>query len=85
MIPVDLDRVFAGQDPDFLVRRGDIINVGTHPFAPFLLRIRGFTLPNPVTNVGYSFTYARNFADIDSFASQRNPANEPDTFPALFP
>ena len=85
MIQVDLDRVFAGKDPDFLVRRGDIINVGTHPFAPFLLRIRGFTLPNPVTNVGYSFTYARNFADIDSFASQRNPANEPDTFPALFP
>jgi len=85
MIQVDLDRVFAGKDPDFLIRRSDIINVGTHPFAPFLLRIRGFTLPNPVTSVGYSFTYARNFADIDSFSSQRNPANVPDTFPALFP
>jgi len=86
MIQVDLDRIFTGQDPDFLVRRGDIINVGTHPFAPFLQRIRALTLPNPVNNVGYSFTYARNFADIDSFAAQRNPANvEPQRFPLIFP
>jgi len=86
MIQVDLDRIFTGQDPDFLVRRGDIINVGTHPFAPFLQRIRALTLPNPVNNVGYSFTYARNFADIDSFAAQRNPANvEPQRFPLIYP
>ncbi len=85
MIQVDLDRIFAGLDPDFIVKRGDIINVGTHPFAPFLERIRAFTLPNPTTNVGYSFTYARNFADIDSFAVQTNPRNEPDQFPRLFP
>jgi protein involved in polysaccharide export with SLBB domain len=85
MIQVDLDRVFAGKDPDFYVRRGDIINVGTHPFAPFLQVIRGWTVPNPVNNVGYSFTYARNYADIDSFAVRQNPHNEPDRFPALFP
>lgn len=85
MIQVNLDRVFAGQDADFFIKRGDIINVGTHPFAPFLQRIRGLTLPNPVTNVGYTFTYARNFADIDSFAVRQNPANEPDRFPNLFP
>jgi protein involved in polysaccharide export with SLBB domain len=85
MIQVDLDRIFAGADPDFFIRRGDIVNVGTHPFAPFLQRIRALTLPNPASNVGYSFTYARNFADIDSFAVRRNPANEPDRFPALFP
>jgi len=85
MIQVDLDRIFAGKDADFLIRRGDIINVGTHPFAPFLQRIRGFTLPNPVTNVGYSFTYARNFADIDSFSVRQNPANRPKQFPNLFP
>ncbi len=80
-----LDRIFAGKDADFLIRRGDIINVGTHPFAPFLSRIRELTLPNVVNNVGYSFTYARNFADIDSFAVKRNPSNEPDRFPSLFP
>jgi len=85
MIQVDLDRIFAGLDPDFLVKRGDIINVGTHPFAPFLQRIRALTLPNPVANVGYGFTYTRNFADIDSFAVRQNPHNEPDRFPALFP
>ena len=85
MIQVNLDRIFAGKDPDFIIRRGDIINVGTHPFAPFLQRIRAFTLPNPTTNVGYGFTYARNYADIDSFAVKRNPHNEEDTFPNLFP
>ncbi len=85
MIQVNLDRIFAGKDADFFVKRGDIINVGTHPFAPFLQRIRALTLPNPVSNIGYSYTYARNFADIDSFASRRNPHNEPDRFPALFP
>ncbi len=85
MIQVNLDRIFAGLDADFTIKRGDIINVGTHPFAPFLERIRGFTLPNPVSNVGYSFTYARNFADIDSFSVRQNPENEVRRFPQLFP
>jgi len=85
MIQVNLDRIFAGLDPDFTIKRGDIINVGTHPFAPFLARIRGLTLPNPVNNVGYSFTYARNFADIDSYSVRQNPHNEPDRFENLFP
>jgi len=85
MIQVNLDRIFAGKDPDFLIRRGDIINVGTHPLAPFLQRIRAWTLPNPVNNAGYSFTYSRNFADIDSYGGRRNPHNEEDLFPGLFP
>jgi protein involved in polysaccharide export with SLBB domain len=85
MIQVNLDRIFAGKDPDFFIKRGDIINVGTHPFAPFLQRIRQWTLPTPRNNVGYSFTYSRNFADIDSFGSRQNPHNEPDRFPGLFP
>jgi len=85
MIQVDLDRVFAGKDPDFFIKRGDIINVGTHPFAPFLRRIRDATLPNIQSTMGYSFTYARNFADIDSFSVRQNPHNKPDRFPNLFP
>lgn len=84
MLQVNLDRIFAGLDPDFIIKRGDIINVGTHPFAPYLQRIRALTLPNIVNNVGYSFTYARNYADIDSFAVRQNPHNEPDLFPRLF-
>lgn len=85
MIQVNIDRIFAGLDPDFQIRRGDIINVGTHPFAPFLERIRAWTLPNPVNNIGYSFTYARNYADIDSFSVRTNPHNRPDLFPNLLP
>ena len=85
MIQVDLERIFAGTDSDFLIKRGDIINVGTHPFAPFLQRLRAWSLPNPVATIGYSFTYARNFADIDSFSVRTNPHNEPDNFPGLFP
>jgi protein involved in polysaccharide export with SLBB domain len=85
MIQVNLDSIFAGKEPDFYIRRGDIINVGTHPLAPFLLRLRILTTPNPTSNVGYSFTYARNFADIDSFGARINPNNQPDRFPGLFP
>lgn len=82
LIQVDLDRIFAAKEPDFFILRGDIINVGTHPFAPFLASLRGFTIPIPTTNVGYSFMYSRNFADIDSFSVQQNPNNTP---PRLFP
>ena len=85
MIQVDLDRIFAGKEPDFTIKRYDIINVGTHPLAPFVQIVRGLTLPTPTTNVGYGFTYSRNYADIDSFAVKRNPHNEPDLLPLLFP
>lgn len=85
MIQVNLDRIFAGKDPDFLIKRGDIINVGTHPFAPFLQQIRAASLPTVVSNVGYSFSYARNYADIDSYSVRTNPHNQPDRFPNLFP
>lgn len=85
MLQVNLARIFAGKDPDFYVRRGDIINVGTHPFSPFLQRIRAWTLPSPSSTVGYSFVYSRNFADIDSYGGRSNPANQPKQFPNLFP
>ncbi len=85
MVQVDLDRIFSGKDSDFMVRRGDIINVGTHPLAPFLQRLRALTLPNITSNIGYGFTYSRNFADIDSFAVQSNPNNRPSRFQQLFP
>jgi protein involved in polysaccharide export with SLBB domain len=85
MIQVNLDRIFAGKDPDFFIKRNDIINVGTHPLAPFLRVARDLSIPNPASNLGYSFTYARNFADIDSFAVQQNPANQPSTIERLLP
>ncbi len=85
MVQVDLDRIFSGKDADFEVRRGDIINVGTHPLAPFLQRLRALTLPNITSNIGYGFVYSRNFADIDSFSVQNNPNNRPSRFQQLFP
>ncbi|MHC5109309.1 MAG: polysaccharide biosynthesis/export family protein [Planctomycetota bacterium] len=84
MIQVNLDRIFGGKDPDFMIHRGDIINVGTHPFAPFLQRIRAATLPTISNVIGYGFTYSRNFADIDSYEPKRNPDNELDLLPQLF-
>lgn len=85
MIQVNLDRIFAGLEPDFVIKRGDIINVGTHPAAPWIRILRSGSLPNVQAVVGYSFTYARNFADIDSFVPQRNPNNDPTLIERLFP
>lgn len=55
MIQVNLDRIFAGLDPDFFLKRDDIINVGTHPVAPFLQAVRNLTIPQ--LNSGMSFLY----------------------------
>jgi polysaccharide export outer membrane protein len=69
-IPVNLDQIFAGLEDDVLLRNDDILNVGTHPIAPFLFVIRNsfrFTY-------GFGFVYDRNFADIDSFSSKVNPS-----------
>lgn len=70
-IPVDLDSVFAGRQPDVLLRPDDILNVGTHVAAPFLFVLRNsfrFTY-------GFGFVYDRNFADKDAFFAQTNPAS----------
>ena len=68
-IPVNLDQIFAGLEDDVLLRNDDILNVGTHPIAPFLFVIRNsfrFTY-------GFGFVYDRNFADVDSYSSKINP------------
>lgn len=68
-IPVNTDAIFAGLEPDVLLRDDDILNVGTHVIAPFLFVIRNsfrFTY-------GFGFVYDRNFADRDSYGSQLNP------------
>jgi protein involved in polysaccharide export with SLBB domain len=69
IIPVNLDRIYAGLEPDILLQDEDIVNVGTDPISPFLFVIRNsfrFTY-------GFGFVYDRNFADIDSFSAQANP------------
>ncbi len=68
-IPVNLDAIFAGLEPDVLLRDDDIVNVGTSTLAPFLFVIRNsfrFTY-------GFGFVYDRNFADQDSYGARLNP------------
>jgi polysaccharide export outer membrane protein len=71
VVPVDLDRIMAGLAPDIFIRPNDMINVGTHPLAPFMAVVRNaFRL-----SYGLAFTYDRNFADIDSYFQKTNPEN----------
>lgn len=81
MIQVDLDRIYAGLDADFYLKRDDIVNIGTHPVAPFLLQLRNLTIPQlsgTITyNVGYRYTRQETFF--------RNENLDTPDRPALFP
>ncbi len=62
MIQVNVDRIFSGEDPDFYVKKDDLIVFGTHPASLFLAVIRSaFRL-----TYGFGFVYDRNFADVDN-------------------
>ncbi len=82
MHQVNLDAIFAGKENDLLLKNNDLILVGTHPAASFLAVIRNaFRL-----TYGFGFVYDRNFADIDSFGGQPNPAiTEASGFGSRFP
>lgn len=67
--PVNLDHIFAGKESDVLLKKGDVILIGSHPAAPFLAVIRNAFR----VTYGFGFVYDRNFADIDSFGPQTNP------------
>jgi protein involved in polysaccharide export with SLBB domain len=61
-VKVDLDKIFAGQEPDIYLKPDDRINVGTHVVAPFLAAFRnGFRL-----TYGFGFLYDRNYGDDDN-------------------
>jgi polysaccharide biosynthesis/export protein len=79
MIQVNLDRIYAGVDPDFYLKRDDIVNIGTHPVAPFLAQIRNFTIPQ----MGGSVTYFYRFLRQETFFRNEN-LDAPNT-PGLFP
>jgi hypothetical protein len=70
MHQVNLDAIFAGKEPDVFLKNNDLVLVGTHPAASFLAVFRNaFRM-----TYGFGFVYDRNFADIDSFTAQPNPA-----------
>jgi hypothetical protein len=55
---VDLDKVFAGQQPDIYLKPNDIVRVGTNAFQPFVASFRNaFRI-----TYGFGFLYDRNYA-----------------------
>jgi polysaccharide export outer membrane protein len=81
MHQINLAAIFAGDEPDVLLKNNDLILVGTHPIAPFLAVARSaFRL-----TYGFGFVYDRNFADIDAYTPQINPSNFPSGTGSRFP
>ena len=75
LLQVNLDRIFAGLAPDFYLKRDDIINVGTHPFAPFLFQIRNLTIPKLDSAMSFSYEWTRTetFFKTENFGESSSP------------
>jgi len=59
IIPLDLEAIFAGEEPDTFLKPDDILAVGTNARASFYAVIRNaFRM-----TYGFGFIYDRNFAD----------------------
>ena len=66
IVMVDLDKIAAGEQPDFFVKPNDLVNVGTHPTARWRAVLRNAFR----ATYGFGFVYDRNFADRD-FGTRR--------------
>jgi hypothetical protein len=54
---VDLEKIFAGEEPDIILKPDDQVMVGTNAIAPFLASFRqGFRI-----TYGFGFLYDRNY------------------------
>jgi protein involved in polysaccharide export with SLBB domain len=62
IVMVDLAKIAKGEQPDFFIKPYDLINVGTTGVARWMNQLRNAFRPN----YGFSFTYDRNFADLDA-------------------
>lgn len=59
MIPINIEKIFKGEDPDVYLKPNDILAVGTHWSSTFLAVIRNsFRM-----SYGFGFIYDRNFGD----------------------
>ena len=55
---VDLEKIFAGLEPDIYLKPDDQVLVGTNALAPFIAALRGaFRI-----TYGFGFLYDRNYA-----------------------
>ena len=61
IVMVDLDKIAAGEQPDFFIKPNDLVNVGTHPTARWRAVLRNAFR----ATYGFGFVYDRNFADRD--------------------
>ena len=60
IIPLNIEKIFRGEEPDLFLKPDDVIAVGTDIAAPFLAVIRNaFRL-----TYGFGFIYDRNFSDV---------------------
>jgi len=58
-IPLNLESIFAGQEPDFFLKANDVLAVGTHWKTSFMAVVRNaFRM-----TYGFGLIYDRNFAD----------------------
>ena len=65
---IDLDKIFAGQEPDMFLKPDDRVNVGTNAVAPFLGALRnGFRM-----TYGFGFLYDRNYAPAQKGSNNNN-------------
>ena len=66
-IPINLEAIFKGEDPDLFLKPNDVINVGTDARTSFFAVLRNaFRM-----TYGFGFIYDRNFSD------PRSPDNTP--------
>ncbi len=61
IVQVDLDKIAAGEQPDFFIKPNDLINVGTHATSTWRAVLRNAFR----ATYGFGFIYDRNFADRD--------------------
>lgn len=59
IIPINIEKIFSGEESDIFLKPNDVIAVGTSAAAPFMAVIRNaFRM-----TYGFGFIYDRNFAD----------------------
>ncbi len=67
-VRVDLEKIFAGQQPDLYLKENDKVIVGTNVVAPFLAAFRNAFR----VTYGFGFLYDRNFAADENNAGRFN-------------
>jgi len=67
MVPLNIERIFRGEQNDLFLKPNDVIAVGTDIRAPFLAVLRNaFRM-----TYGFGFIYDRNFGVTSSYETQR--------------